>query len=432
MSNLSRAGEASARYILPSPSELRAYIATESGRRALVLVNLSSIHFLTIAYGFAYSQTVLHQVNREIQLHSSAQALTTRTFEGNIVFYVRDKDCTEHLCNTLACTLAGILAKEGLSWGIGITEFSNIETKDIEEIFQNTLIASETALERESRCCSFSQTMHGEATNEFFIVQELAKITHNQNHDAICLQYQPIVDLATNQINELEVLCRIKSEKLGIISPSQFIPLAEQTKYIIPLGFMIFQEAFKFLQTLRSHGFMRIRLSINVSVIQLLDTYFLKTLVALMHAHAISPSSISLEITESCIITNYQMINELFKEIQQLGMQLALDDFGTGYSSLAHERTLHLDSLKIDKIFVQDLLSIPEERTIIRDIISMGHRMGHAIIAEGVETERQYAYLHHHGCDKIQGYWVSEPLYGEAMLRFLGETSRYQVSGRVV
>ncbi|MGH0053333.1 MAG: EAL domain-containing protein [Sphaerochaetaceae bacterium] len=402
--------------------ELEHRILSDSGNRALVLVNLSTIHFLTLTYGFSYGQHVLHQVIITLQSLCNEQIIATRTFEGHLVFYVQGKNHTDILktfCETLYSHLHRLLSKEGVGWGIGVMEFREHQEPDIDKAFRNVLIASESALDLESRCCFFTKKMQRQATKEEAIVNDLSMIVNEQKSENIRLQYQPIMDLKTNTICELEVLCRIESKTLGILQPIEFIHLAEKTKYIVPLGIMTFQKAFQFFQTLKKQGLDHIRLSINVSVIQLIDTDFLSTLITLLEEYAVDPSLITLEITESCIIANYQAINSLFSDIQAQGIQLALDDFGTGYSSLAHERTLHLNTLKIDKVFIADLLTIPEEKTITRDIIAMGHRLGHTIIAEGVEKEEQREYLFRHGCDKIQGYLISKPLYEDAIVRFL-------------
>ena len=210
----------------------------------------------------------------------------------------------------------------------------------------------------------------------------------------------------------------------GRISPLEFIPIAEETKLIVPLGYEIIRKALQFLQTLQSNGYSNLHISINISAIQLLRGDFLPALERIVRDTGVSPECINLEITESILAVNYQEINTILGDLQALGMQIAIDDFGTGYSSLARERELNVNCLKIDKSFIDKLMHLEPEQAITGDIISMAHKLGHCVVAEGVEHESQRQYLKAHGCDKIQGYLVSRPLDPDAALELLSTEAR--------
>jgi len=160
-------------------------------------------------------------------------------------------------------------------------------------------------------------------------------------------------------------------------------------------------------------------MSINISAIQLLKHDFTANLLRMIKAMQVDPRCIYLEITESVFASNYQDINKILGQLQSMGIQIAIDDFGTGYSSLARERELNINCLKIDKFFIDTLMTLTDEEAITGDIISLAHKLGHCVVAEGIEHERQLQYLRKFGCDKIQGYLISRPVDEKAALSLL-------------
>jgi EAL domain-containing protein (putative c-di-GMP-specific phosphodiesterase class I) len=211
----------------------------------------------------------------------------------------------------------------------------------------------------------------------------------------------------------------LRTERLGLVSPVEFIPIAEKTELIVPIGEKVIVKAFCFLNKLRERGYDEIGVSINISVIQLLNPDFTGRLFELISNMKVNPKNICIEITESVIASDYDSINNIIEKLRNAGLHIAIDDFGTGYSSLARERGLKVDCMKIDKYFV-DQLSCADLHTVITgDIISMAHKLGHFTIAEGVERENQLKYLKENNCDRIQGFLISEPLDEQAALEFL-------------
>ncbi len=181
----------------------------------------------------------------------------------------------------------------------------------------------------------------------------------------------------------------------------------------------MFLQAFRFLKKLKEKGFDTINVFINVSAIQVLAENFTDDLLEMITGMQILPDNIGIEITESVFSVDYQGINRVLGTLRDSGLHVAIDDFGTGYSSLARERELNVDCLKIDKFFVDKLLTLSAEDAITADIISMAHRLGHSVVAEGVEHEGQKEYLLRNGCDKIQGFLVARPLDEEAALELI-------------
>ncbi|WP_292592288.1 EAL domain-containing protein, partial [Mesotoga sp. UBA5825] len=213
-------------------------------------------------------------------------------------------------------------------------------------------------------------------------------------------------------------------DALGLVPPLEFIPVAEKTKLIVPIGRSIILQALRFLKRLKTTRHTSIGVSINISAIQLLRDDFTISLLKMIEDTEVRPENVCVEITESVVATNNEEINRILGELSDSGIQIAIDDFGTGYSSLARERDLNVNCLKIDRSFIDRLMYLKTEDTITSDIISMAHKLGQCAIAEGVEHEKQREYLKRWGCDKIQGYLISRPLDEEAAIEFLKRYKR--------
>jgi len=210
---------------------------------------------------------------------------------------------------------------------------------------------------------------------------------------------------------------------LGSVSPTEFIVVAEKAKLIVPLGKIIITKALQFLSLVEKDGFSDVGVSINISAIQLMNKDFFPSLMEAVEQTKVNTANITLEVTESVFISKFQEVNDLFFHLQQRGMSIAIDDFGTGYSTLSRERELNVNYLKIDKAFIDKLEVLQEKEAITAEIISLAHKLGHIVIAEGVEYENQYNYLKKYRCDKIQGFLFSKPLNVQDALALLKQTN---------
>ena len=387
-----------------------------NAKRAIIGINLSTIHTLTLTYGFDYGQRVVHRIAEEFKRLSDDKHELFNTYVNRFVFYVRDyqeKADLVRFCREISRRLKTILTIERIGWGIGIIELGKFSARDINTILRNLLVASEKALagfEDDLDCIFFDSQMELDIEREKIITQELIEIAAGTDEERLYLQFQPIVDLRSNAICGFEALARLHSRNLGLISPLEFIPITERTKLIIPLGFKILHQAFLFKKRLWEAGYDCISISINISPIQLLRKDFLPNLTGMMERLDVTPQLISFEITESVFSSKLQEVNRILAQLRHLGFHIALDDFGTGYSSFARERELNINCLKIDKFFIDKLMYLNDDEAITGDIISMGHKLGHCIVAEGVEHEKQREYLMRHDCDKMQGYLFSKPV----------------------
>lgn len=403
------------------------------GKRAFVGINLSSIHLLSLTYGFYYSQDVVKRVSLVLQSLCQDNIQLYSTYINRFIFYIRgyeDKDELIRFCDEVIAALESVLAIERIGGGIGIVEIDEDNMYDNEKIFKNILIASENAISginADFGCCFYDKAMEVHIVREEMIRNELVSIIETDCSTRLFLNYQPIFDLKTDMICGFEALARISSDLLGSLSPSEFIPIAEKTKLIIQLGRNIISQALGFLKKLENLGYGNVNISINISVIQLMKTDFIRDFLDMVNSFEVNPMNIALEITESVFSSNYEEVNDIIGRLQDLGIKISIDDFGTEYSSLVRERELNVNCLKIDKYFIDELLVLKEDQAITGDIISMAHKMGHCVIAEGVEDLRQLDYLKNNSCDKVQGYLISRPLDENQAIEFLanfGDVSR--------
>ncbi len=222
------------------------------------------------------------------------------------------------------------------------------------------------------------------------------------------LFYQPKIDLRTRKILGVEALIRWVHPELGTISPGEFIPLAEETGLIVPIGKWVLREACEQSKRWEQKGFGSVPVAVNISVRQLQDDEFIKAVKKIIDDVGINPSLLELEITES-IMQNFERSTRILRKLKQLGVDISMDDFGTGYSSLSNLRYLPIDSIKIDKSFVDDI-RMNGNGSIVKAIIDMGINMNFSIIAEGIETAEQVTFLLNNSCHIGQGYYFNKPL----------------------
>nr|WP_228748024.1 EAL domain-containing protein [Bradyrhizobium sp. BR 10289] len=233
------------------------------------------------------------------------------------------------------------------------------------------------------------------------------------------LNYQPKVDMETGQITGVEALLRWTHPDLGSISPAQFIPLAEETGLIVPIGRWVVKEACAQAMAWQRRGLLPVSMAVNLSPRQFADEHLLQDVDEALAASGMSPVLLQLEVTESMMMRNVGRALKVLDAIQSRGIRLAIDDFGTGYSSMSLMKHFPIDTIKIDRSFVRDLPQDSEDQAIAQAIISMGKALGMTVVAEGVENAEQEAFLRTHGCDEMQGFLISKPLPARQMAELL-------------
>ena len=234
------------------------------------------------------------------------------------------------------------------------------------------------------------------------------------------LYYQPKIALSTHSLHGAEALIRWNSEGIGMVSPTEFIPLTERSGLIVDSGEWVINEAILQWTTWFPDSLSGPAISVNISPRQLKDPRFLQRLESTLHTHPIQPSLLELEITESMMVDDIDRIIEVLEVVRKLGVKVSIDDFGTGYSSLSYLSRLPVDTIKIDRSFILPMLESTEKLTLVRNLITLGHDLGMQLVAEGVENKDQLNVLGEFGCDVIQGYYFSPPV---PAAEFIAKTS---------
>jgi diguanylate cyclase (GGDEF)-like protein len=233
------------------------------------------------------------------------------------------------------------------------------------------------------------------------------------------LHYQPKVDLQTGTITGAEALIRWMHPTRGFMSPGLFIPIAEDSGLILPIGTWVLREACRQAQEWVKAGLPWITVAVNVSAVQFRNEDFLETLMGILDETGLDPRRLEVEVTESALMTRAEFTASILQALRSKGIRVSIDDFGTGYSSLSYLRKFPLDSLKIDQSFVREISSSPNEATLVNAIISMAQSLNLRVIAEGVETADELAFLQAHLCEEAQGYYFSRPVAAEAFAALL-------------
>jgi diguanylate cyclase (GGDEF)-like protein len=239
----------------------------------------------------------------------------------------------------------------------------------------------------------------------------------------LALHYQPKHSLQNGAVTGAEALIRWRHPERGWVSPGEFIPLAEETGLIVPLGEWVLDEACRQLQAWQTRGLKAFRLAINISSEQVSRSDVANMTLKSVWAHGVRPQLLELEITETLLMQDTKSAKEMMLTLKDAGVSLAVDDFGTGYSSLAYLRQLPLDALKIDRSFVQNIHSVQDDAVICEAIVAMGKKLGLTVVAEGVELEEQHDFLRSAGCDQAQGFFFSRPLPADELERYLVDSA---------
>ncbi|MDH5625450.1 MAG: EAL domain-containing protein, partial [Nitrospira sp.] len=262
----------------------------------------------------------------------------------------------------------------------------------------------------------YSPDMNAQAYERLIMESRLHRAIEREE---ILVYYQPQIHLVSGHIVGLEALARWNDPEAGLISPATFIPLAEETGLIVPIGESVLRQACRQLRVWHRAGYSSLQLSVNLSVRQFRQPDLADRVAAVLADTGVPPDSLDLELTESCIMQDPEAALLTLQQLKALGIHLSIDDFGTGYSSLIYLRRFPLDTLKIDRAFTQDMVSSPDAQAIIDAIIAMAAALKLTVIAEGVEAEAQMAMLLKQKCFLAQGFAFCKPLPAEELTAWL-------------
>ena len=304
---------------------------------------------------------------------------------------------------------------------IGITLFPE-DGDSTEKLLQK---AEQTMTLAKSRSRNRYQFYIASVDSEMRRRRELEKDLRDAlSRDQFHLVYQPQISYREHRVVGVEALIRWQHPEHGLVPPDLFIPLAEQNGTIIAIGEWVLDQACRQLREWHDQGFTELRMAVNLSTVQLHHTELPRVVNNLMQIYRLPPRSLELEVTETGLMEDISTAAQHLLSLRRSGALIAIDDFGTGYSSLSYLKSLPLDKIKIDKSFVQDLLDDDDDATIVRAIIQLGKSLGMQVIAEGVETAEQEAYIISEGCHEGQGYHYSKPLPARELAAFLKQSER--------
>jgi diguanylate cyclase (GGDEF)-like protein/PAS domain S-box-containing protein len=290
---------------------------------------------------------------------------------------------------------------------IGVSVYPD-DGLDAETLIKNADTAMYQAKENGRHCYQFFKpAMNVRAVERQFIEEGLRRALEREE---FTLHYQPKVSLKTGKITGGEALIRWMHPVRGLIPPTQFIPVSEDCGLILPIGNWVLREACKQAQAWAQAGLPLATIAVNISAMELRDETFLEGVFAALEDTGLDPRSLELELTESVLMGHAESTEAILKALRARGVQLAVDDFGTGYSSLSYLRRFSIDTLKIDQSFVRQIAAGPDETTIVAAVIGMGRSLRLRVVAEGVETREELAFLQAQQCDEAQGYYFSRPV----------------------
>ncbi len=311
---------------------------------------------------------------------------------------------------------------------IGISVYPD-EGADLQTLLKNADIAMYRAKEQGKNNFQFYSAEMNQHTFERLALE--TSLRRAIEREEFLLHYQPKIDLRNGRITGVEALVRWKHPELGMVSPAQFIPLAEETGLIGPIGDWVLRTACAEARRWITSSASEISVAVNLSARQFAREDLAQSITSVLFESGLEPRFLEIEITESTVMLDAKRATRVLQQLKDMGIRVALDDFGTGYSSLGYLKRFPIDSVKVDRSFILDIPHDPDDVAITLAVIAMAHSLRLKVIAEGVETEEQYQFLRTHDCDEMQGYYFSEPVDAAALARLISRPRGESGSGSV-
>lgn len=390
---------------------------------AMMFVDIDNFKYINDSMGHAFGDRLIVKVSERLNSIMEKSGEVYRFGGDEFIILLHPIENMENI-HKIAVRILAELKKPiemdnsllHISSSIGISIYPE-HGNDIMELVKRSDIAMHKAKETgKDKFVVFDHPL-----NDLFVermnIEKLLYKAMDQNEFE--LFYQPQVDLTLNRVIGLEALLRWNSPELGVVSPLKFIKVAEDSRLIIPLGAWVLNTACAFLKSLHEQGLEHLMMSVNISMLQLLQTDFNEMVTDTLNACGLKPDYLELEITESVLVQSFDHVISKLNELRAQNIKIALDDFGTGYSSLSYLTHLPISTLKIDKSFIDSIRTGTHQSTLVEQIISIGKKMDMCVIAEGVERSLQLDYLQEQGCDRVQGYLYSRPQSAEAVKQLL-------------
>ncbi|TAM48237.1 MAG: EAL domain-containing protein [Gammaproteobacteria bacterium] len=394
---------------------------------AALAVRLENVRQVSGALGRHVGDALLREVGARLAVAlrpgDTVARLSGANFGVILADLARSQDVTlvvRRLLDDIPEALVVEKEKVVLALRVGVAVYP-ADGEDGEALLRNAELALHEASEESAEHLAFYSAELGEQTKERHRIEQ--ELHGAIERGELALHYQPVVELATRRAMGLEALLRWESPALGAVPPDKFIPVAEQTGLIVPLGEWVIETACRQAMRWADAGFARLRVAVNVSARQLHDMGFVERARTALQRAGYDPkrAALALEITESELMHDPEQAIDLLKQLKELGLLVYVDDFGTGYSSLNYLRRLPVDVLKIDQSFVRDLGKAPETLTVVKAIVALAGSLGLEVVAEGVETRQQRDILRKLRCRLGQGYFFSRPQPAEDIEALLNQ-----------
>lgn len=382
-------------------------------KKAILAIEIERISAIKASLGSSYADKLISQVAQRLKDIIPEQYLLSMLREDYFIVFIDDANHTQRimeLCKQLQMAMAKSFQIQHISLNghlnIGISLFPTDAYKE-EELVRYAVYAMQEARKVPSRIVFYETSMSSDITEKIILENDLR---HALDNHELFVEYQPQIDLQTGQILSVEALVRWQHPSKGMISPGLFIPIAEESGIIIPIGQWVLETACRQVKQWEQAGLPPIKVAVNLSLGQLFQQDLVEMIQSVLEDTGLDPKYLQLEITESMTI-NIDHITMILHQLKTLGVTIAVDDFGTGYSSLSYLKDFPIDCLKIDRSFVQKIQSDPTDKALVDMILSMAKHLRLKVVAEGIEEVAQLNYLMAGHCETVQGFLFSKPLH---------------------
>ncbi|MFP5403253.1 MAG: putative bifunctional diguanylate cyclase/phosphodiesterase [Gammaproteobacteria bacterium] len=403
---------------LPNRVRLEERLAALDGSTecALVVLDLDRFAAINDALGHPVGDQLLRQVGARLLEHLPPGAMLARLWGDEFVFLLEHRagPAVVAFAESLRTLLHAPIELDGqrldVNGSLGIA-FRPADGSDLNALLQRAELAMYEAKRRQCGVMLAEEVGPGPLPEHLSLIGEMREALEQ---GAFVLHYQPKLDFASGRVTGAEALLRWQHPERGLVPPGRFIPFAERTGFIREITPWLLQAVAAQAAAWRAQG-MDLTLSANLSARDLLDPELVARVRALVDAHALPPAALCLEITESALMEDPALAQAHLQALADFGVKLSIDDYGAGQASLAYVKSLPVHELKIDQSFIRPLAESPKDRAIVQSTLALGHALGLSVVAEGIETEADLAWLRENGCDVGQGYFIARPMAADAL-----------------
>jgi diguanylate cyclase (GGDEF)-like protein len=390
---------------------------------AVLFLDLDRFKHVNDSLGHEVGDRLLQSVSRRLQAAVRTSDTISRQGGDEFVLLLSEVVHGSDAARTAQKIVAALAAPHGIdrhelhiTASIGVSLYPD-DGQDAETLLKNADAAMYHAKARGPNSYQFFRSdMNTRAVERQRIEVDLRRAL---NRREFVMHYQPKLNLLTGEMTGAEALIRWIHPDRGLVPPMQFVPIAEDSGFIVPIGRWVLGEVCQQARTWIDAGLSPLPVSVNISGLEFRDRDFLENVYDVLGTHRLEPRFLELELTESVLMQHAKSTASVLKALKEIGVQIAIDDFGTGYSSLSYLRQFPIDVLKIDRSFVHEITAHPDRTPIVSAVISMGKGLNHRVIAEGVETRSQLAFLQASGCGEGQGYYFSQPVAADQFTQLL-------------